>query len=103
MPGFIGAARSPLHGNAHAKARKRAFAQLPEWSACVRCGHPMWKWARDVHNKSALHFDHDDTNQTYLGFAHRACNLKAGARKGAQRANNGNRIRYGEGTPGPGW
>jgi hypothetical protein len=82
MPSFIGAAKSPRHGNEHAKARRLTFAQLPEWTRCCRCGEWMWKCQRDTRGKSALHYDHDNDNSSYLGFSHAWCNVKAGARKG---------------------
>ena len=47
---------------------------------CTRCGRPMLPG-------QALHFDHTDNRAGYLGFAHAACNRKAGARKGARVAN----------------
>jgi hypothetical protein len=36
---------------------------------------------------SALHYDHTDDGKAYLGFAHAACNKRAGARKGAATVN----------------
>jgi hypothetical protein len=84
MPGFVGAVASGRHGNTHAKARARAFAALPECSPCARCGRPMHKQDKDRHGKSALHYDHNDTNTGYLGFSHATCNRRAGASKGGR-------------------
>ena len=74
----------------------------------------MWKWAKDRHGKSSLHYDHNDTNTGYLGFSHgNPCNLRAGASKGARVANARRKARRthaprypithlpGTGTPGP--
>ena len=67
------------YGNKHQKLRAKllptAYGQ-----PCTRCGQPMLPG-------QALHFDHTDDRTGYLGFAHAACNRKAGARKGAQVAN----------------
>jgi hypothetical protein len=57
------------HGWDHSKARAAAFALLPEYPWCVRGGHVMWKWAKDKHGKSALHYDHNDSGTGYLGFS----------------------------------
>jgi len=100
MPGFVGTIPSGRHGNTHAKARAQAFAALPEWSTCARCHHPMWKHEKAKPDrrgivKSALHYDHNDTNTGYLGFSHgtvpcptcgQRCNVKAGQRKGGRIA-----------------
>lgn len=102
MPGFAGAnrgQRSVRYDATHMRKRKAAFAGLPEHSPCCRCGHDMWKHAKDKPDKlgrtrSALHYDHDE-HGTYLGFSHgtpcpqcgRRCNVKAGAAKGARVAN----------------
>ena|SRR5882672_71875 len=86
MPGFVGAA-DVHYDPAHARTRKAAFAALPEYSPCARCGRPMWKWQKDKAGKSAIHWDHNRTRTGYLGFSHRACNVKAGAAEGARIAN----------------
>jgi hypothetical protein len=103
MPNFAGARKSERHDNAHRKARRLAFAQLPEWSPCCRCHEPMRKWAKDEHGKSALHYDHNDNNTGYLGFSHKECNQRAGARKGRRLQHANNPGRDGLGTPGSGW
>lgn len=92
MPDFRGAARGDStnargYGTAHRRARAAAFKKLDEYSPCCRCGKPMWKWAKNERNVSALHFDHNDQRNGYLGFSHEDCNLKAGASKGAKVAN----------------
>ena len=87
MPGFHGARRDNRDYNtAHTKARAQAFARLPEYSPCCRCGKPMWKWAKDRHGKSALHYDHNNSRTGYLGFAHADCNRRAGAAQGGRVA-----------------
>jgi hypothetical protein len=72
------------YGRPHQRTRAAAFALLPEYSSCARCGLPMWKWERDRRGKSALHWDHTDARDGYLGFSHRLCNMRAGASKGGQ-------------------
>jgi hypothetical protein len=84
MPDFKGARRSENHGADHARARAKAFAALPEWSTCARCGRSLWKWEKDHRGHSAIHYDHNDTNTGYLGFSHAKCNLRAGAAKGGR-------------------
>jgi hypothetical protein len=92
MPDFTGATRGSTNERGygwrdHMVPRKRAFAALPEWSPCVRCGKPMWKYAtmtdRLGRKRSTLHYDHAEDGG-YLGFSHMDCNLKAGASKGGQ-------------------
>lgn len=67
------------------QARRAAFAALPEQSTCARCGHTLWKWAVEPDGKggtrSALHWDHTDIRDGYLGFSHASDNRSAGARK----------------------
>lgn len=91
MPGF----RNARHGTTnqrgygyrdHQKPRAQAFAALPEWSPCCRCHRTMWKWAKDERGRSALHWDHNDQRDGYLGFAHDTCNRKAGAANGGRAA-----------------
>jgi hypothetical protein len=101
---------SQHHGWDHSKARAAAFARLPEWSVCVRGGHVMWKWAKDQHGKSALHYDHNDSGTGYLGFSCALHNLGDGAHKrNAQRRSGRDRARRQvsycppDGDPGPGW
>jgi hypothetical protein len=93
MPNFVGTRRSGRHGTTHQPARAAAFALLPEYSPCARCHRMMWKWAKDKQGRSALHYDHNDTNTAYLGFSHRACNMHAGASKGGRVANARQRAR----------
>jgi hypothetical protein len=85
------------YGHTHQHSRRLAFASLPEWSACVRCGDMMWKWARDTHGRSALHWDHNNQRDGYLGFACQHCNTRAG-----QRTSRHHTIGH-HGDPGPGW
>jgi hypothetical protein len=62
------------YGYAYQKLRK---ALLPQayGTPCVRCGQLMLKGQE-------LHLDHADWDRTkLLGFSHRACNLRAAARK----------------------
>lgn len=90
MPGFRGVRRGTTtargYGQQHTKARAAAFARLPEVSPCCRCGKPMFKWAKDKHGKSALHYDHNAARTGYLGFAHALCNRRAGAAAGQAAA-----------------
>lgn len=67
------------YGSAHQTLRANLLPQA-YGKPCTRCGKPMLKG-------QALHLDHNDTRTGYLGFAHATCNRKAGARKGAQIAN----------------
>ena len=67
----------------HRIPRAAAFAQLPQYSPCCRCHRTMYKWAKDKHGKSALHYDHNDRRTGYLGFSHSSCNI--GARNAAHR------------------
>lgn len=93
MPGFRGANRGTSnqrgYGTAHTKARAAAFAKLPTYSPCCRCGKPMWKWALDPWGKSALHYDHNDSRTGYLGFSHSTCNQRAGAAAGGRAVTSG--------------
>jgi hypothetical protein len=62
------------YGYAYQKLRK---ALLPQayGTPCVRCGQLMLKGQQ-------LHLDHDDWDRSrLLGFSHRACNLRAAAKK----------------------
>jgi hypothetical protein len=62
------------YGYQYQKIRK---ALLPQayGKPCVRCGQPMLKGQQ-------LHLDHDDWDRSkLLGFSHRACNLRAAAKK----------------------
>ena len=96
MPGFAGATQGSTNDrgygwHAHMKPRQKAFAALPEWSYCARCGltgrrHLINKHEKDRLGRSALHYDHTDARDGYLGFSHRACNVRAGAAKGGRVA-----------------
>lgn len=79
-------AKPITYGSEHRKARTQAFALLPEYSPCCRCHKPMWKWAKDKHGKSALHYDHTPDRTGYLGFSCAQCNVKAGAAAGGKKA-----------------
>jgi hypothetical protein len=62
------------YGYAYQKLRK---ALLPKayGTPCVRCGEIMLQGQQ-------LHLDHDDWDRSrLLGFSHRACNLRAAAKK----------------------
>lgn len=63
----------------HVKARRQAAAHHHPDDPCTRCGRPLGPMSRN------LHYDHNDEGTGYLGFAHAACNLTAGARLGHQR------------------
>jgi hypothetical protein len=57
--------------------RKLRAALLPKayGTPCYRCGLPMLRGQE-------LHLDHDDWDRTIIrGFSHRACNLRAAAKK----------------------
>ena len=105
MPGFVGATKGSTtergYGWAdHIKPRKAAFAALPEHSPCARCGRSMWKWAKTKPDslgrvRSALHYDHNDARDGYLGFSHKHCNLKAGASEGGKAATGPGRSMVG--------
>lgn len=65
----------------HRAARKKAAAAHKPTDLCCRCRRPlgpMGPW---------LHYDHNASRTGYLGFAHAACNRKAGAREGRRRQN----------------
>jgi hypothetical protein len=75
------------YGSAHARARAAAAQRHNPSDPCARCGRPlgpMGLW---------LHYDHNDRRDGYLGFSHRRCNIRAGARKGARVRNRRARIR----------
>lgn len=61
------------YGSKHAALRK-ALLPTAYGTPCARCGMLMLPG-------QALHLDHNDTRTGYLGFSHKACNLKAAARK----------------------
>ena len=86
MPNPAANRHSEQHGWDHSKARAAAFALLPEYPRCVRGGHVMWKWAKDQHGKSALHYDHNDSGSGYLGFSCALHNLGHGAANGTLNA-----------------
>jgi hypothetical protein len=60
-------------GSKHQKLRK-ALLPAAYGKPCARCGQPMQPWQE-------LHLDHNDDRTGWLGFSHKACNLKAAARK----------------------
>jgi hypothetical protein len=108
MPDFRGAIRgdsseSRGYGTSHRKQRAIAFKKLPEYSPCCRCKKPMWKHAKNDRGVSALHFDHNDQRNGYLGFSHESCNVKAGASKGAQVANARRKGRQAAQAPAKPW
>ena len=57
----------------HRKLREQLLPSA-SGTACVRCGEPMLPG-------QALEFDHNDERTGYLGFSHKRCNQRAGARK----------------------
>jgi hypothetical protein len=82
-----GTTASRGYGTPHTKARAQAAKQHRDSDPCARCGHPlgpMGPW---------LHYDHTDRRDGYLGFSHRRCNIKAGARKGARVRNRRAKIK----------
>ena len=62
------------YGYGFQKLRKQLLPQA--WGKpCVRCGQPLLKGQE-------IHLDHADWDRSrVLGFSHRACNLRAAARK----------------------
>jgi hypothetical protein len=72
--------RPARYDRRHDIARARAFALLPEWPICVRGGHVMWKWAKDSHGRSSLHYDHRSDGLGYVGFSCAKHNTADGAR-----------------------
>jgi hypothetical protein len=74
------------YGTAHAKARAQAATRHRPSDLCARCGlplGPMGPW---------LHWDHTTTRTGYLGFSHARCNIRAGAKVGARKANRRRKI-----------
>lgn len=72
--------RSATHGASHDKARKQWAAKHQPNDPCVRCGKPLGPMSPN------LHLDHHDSDKTrYLGFAHKACNLRAAGQLGRAR------------------
>jgi hypothetical protein len=65
------------YGTRH-RAIRRALLPEAYGRPCARCGETM-RPGQD------LDLDHTDDGLAYLGFSHRACNVKAGARKGYRR------------------
>jgi hypothetical protein len=96
MPGFVGTATSSdRYDNTHAKLRAAAFAALPDWSLCAHCWHRrgrrhmIYKYAkckpdRNGVRRSALHYDHNDSNTGYIGFSDLDCNRNDGSAKGGR-------------------
>jgi hypothetical protein len=96
MPGFVGTATSSdRYDYTHAKERAVAFAALPEWSLCAHCWyrrgsrHMIYKHAkckpdRNGVRRSALHYDHKDSNKGYIGFSDADCNRNDGSSKGGR-------------------
>jgi len=67
------------YGWSHMQARKAAAARHLPTDPCTRCHRPlgpMGPW---------LHYDHTDDRSGYAGFAHGACNRRAGAQAGNRR------------------
>jgi hypothetical protein len=77
---FTSKGRGTKYGAQHQAARKTYAAQHQPWHPCTRCRKPLGPMS------PALHLDHAEDG-TYLGFAHRACNIKAGSSKGARITN----------------
>lgn len=78
----------------HARARKAAAAKHQPDDPCTRCHKPlgpMGPW---------LHYDHTDNGVGYLGFAHAACNRRAGAIAGNRAQQHTRRTRHAA-TPQP--
>jgi hypothetical protein len=75
------------YGPAHRKARAAAALRHSPSDPCARCGRPlgpMGPW---------LHWDHTDTRAGYLGFSHKRCNIRAGAKRGARTRNRRAKLR----------
>lgn len=89
-------AASRGYGNEHIKARKVAAQRHSPRDPCTRCGRPLGPMS------SRLHLDHTPDRSGYLGFAHGSCNMRAGAREGAKRANR-KRRRLPSGLVVTGW
>jgi hypothetical protein len=67
------------YGWDHQKRRqvvKQLLASQP--LPCTRCPDLVYGWQK-------WHLDHAEDRSGYLGVAHAACNLRAGARKGYER------------------
>ena len=73
--------RGEKYGAAHIAERKRRAAAHEPWHPCTICGRPLG--AMGPH----LHLDHTADGLAYRGFAHRACNVSDGARRGAAKVN----------------
>jgi hypothetical protein len=95
MPAFAGAHAGSTnergYGNTHQRTRRQAFALLQDGAPCITCGRPMRKDAVEVYDhgrrtRSALHWDHNDVRDGYLGFSHARCNTLKGAAKGGRIA-----------------
>lgn len=69
----------------HIEGRARALRTASPMDQCPRCRLPL---GPDVYrNPRALHYDHRDDRDGYLGLSHDRCNREAGARKGAAVTN----------------
>jgi len=62
------------YGRKHREIRAARLAEA-YGTPCVRCGQTMRPGQH-------LDLDHTDDGRSYLGFSHRGCNQRAGARKG---------------------
>lgn len=69
-----------MYGPSHATARKQWAARHDPADPCVRCRRPLGPMGPH------LHLDHHDSDKSlYLGFSHRACNLRAAGQLGNAR------------------
>jgi hypothetical protein len=73
--------RGGRYDRTHQLARAAAAKQHRPTDLCTRCGQPLGPMGR------WLHYDHAEGGG-YLGFAHGACNTRAGAIKGNRISRN---------------
>lgn len=81
MPWDLARPASADYGVTHRKARAQWAATHDPADQCIRCGMPLGPMG------PGLHLDHSDDRTHYTGFAHAACNVRAGARAGRARQN----------------
>ncbi len=72
------------YGADHRRARAAYVQAFVPGQPCVLCGHPLL-------THQGAHLDHLPDKQGYRGLSHPGCNIRDGARRGAQIA-NGRRV-----------